>query len=253
MRFIESPKNPKIKEIKKLLSSKKARDEKGQFVLEGPKAIEAYVQSGGKVLELLYSKDAKDLPKVNAVVTQCAPGVMDAVSDVAGDQGVIAIAQKRDWTAQQVLKRNRIVVLEQLQDPGNLGTILRTAAAFDYGVILTTGSADVYNPKVVRALAGNFLAPFVYVTGGEALELCKNLFVVTTYKSSEKPDFKWRQPFAIVLGNEGQGLTESWRRIAKANAWIPSKVESLNVSVTSAILMWEGTKIGTAKSSGDLI
>jgi len=81
------------------------------------------------------------------------------------------------------------------------------------------------------------------------LELCKNLFVVTTYKSSEKPDFKWRQPFAIVLGNEGQGLTESWRRIAKANAWIPSKVESLNVSVTSAILMWEGTKIGTAKSS----
>jgi len=180
VRFIESPKNPKIKEIKKLLSSKKARDEKGQFVLEGPKAIEAYVQSGGKVLELLYSKDAKDLPKVNAVVTQCAPGVMEAVSDVAGDQGVIAIAQKRDWTAQQVLKRNRIVVLEQLQDPGNLGTILRTAAAFDYGVILTTGSADVYNPKVVRALAGNFLAPFVYVTGGEALELCKNLFVVTT-------------------------------------------------------------------------
>jgi len=95
VRFIESPKNPKIKEIKKLLSSKKARDEKGQFVLEGPKAIEAYVQSGGKVLELLYSKDAKDLPKVNAVVTQCAPGVMEAVSDVAGDQGVIAIAQKR--------------------------------------------------------------------------------------------------------------------------------------------------------------
>jgi len=248
VRFIESPKNPKIKEIKKLLSSKKARDEKGQFVLEGPKAIEAYVQSGGKVLELLYSKDAKDLPKVNTVVTQCAPGVMEAVSDVAGDQGVIAIAQKRDWTPQQVLKRKRIVVLEQLQDPGNLGTILRTAAAFDYGVILTTGSADVYNPKVVRALAGNFLAPFVYVTGGEALELCKNLFVVTTYKSSEKPDFKWRQPFAIVLGNEGQGLTESWRRIAKANAWIPSKVESLNVSVTSAILMWEGTKIGTAKA-----
>jgi len=74
VRFIESPKNPKIKEIKKLLSSKKERDEKGQFVLEGPKAIEAYLQAGGKVLELLYSKDAKDLPKVNAVVTQCAPG-----------------------------------------------------------------------------------------------------------------------------------------------------------------------------------
>jgi len=253
VRFIESPKNPKIKEIKKLLTSKKERDDKGQFVIEGPKAIEAYLQAGGKVLELLYSKDAKDLPKVNAVVTQCAQGVMEAISEVAADQGVIAIAQKRDWTPQQVLKRKRIVVLEQLQDPGNLGTILRTAAAFEYGILLTVGSADVYNPKVVRALAGNLLAPFAYVTEHEAIELCRDLFVITTYKSSEKPDFKWRQPFAIVLGNEGQGLSDSWKPVAKANAWIPSKVESLNVSVTGAILMWEGTKVGTAKSGKDLI
>jgi len=206
VRFIESPKNPKIKEIKKLLSSKKARDEKGQFVLEGPKAIEAYVQSGGKVLELLYSKDAKDLPKVNAVVTQCAPGVMEAVSDVAGDQGVIAIAQKRDWTAQQVLKRNRIVVLEQLQDPGNLGTILRTAAAFDYGVILTTGSADVYNPKVVRALAGNFLAPFVYVTGGEALELCKTCLLSLLTNLQKSQISNGGNPLPLFWAMRGKGL-----------------------------------------------
>jgi TrmH family RNA methyltransferase len=244
MNYIESPKNPKIKFIKKLLSSKKERDDKGQFILEGPKAIESYAQAGGKIVELFYSKEAKDLPKVKAQMTECNHTCMEAISDVAADQGVVAIAQKRDWTAQQVLKYGRVVLLEQVQDPGNLGTAMRTAAAFGYGVILTEGCADVYNPKVVRALAGNLLTPFIYVSTSEALRLCEGRFVVTTYKTTETPSFNWQLPLVIVLGNEGQGLSPIWKNIAKANTWIPSKVESLNVAVTSAILMWEGTKIG---------
>lgn len=248
MAYIESPKNPKIKFVKKLLTSKKERDARNQFILEGAKAIESYAQSGGAILEILYSKEAKNLPKVKGQLTECSYDAIESVSDIAADQGVVAIAQKREWTPQHVLKRGRIILLDQIQDPGNLGTAMRTAAAFEYGVLLTAGSADVYNPKVVRALAGNLLSPFAYVLPEDALRLCEDRFVVTTYKSEEKPQFQWELPLVLILGNEGQGLSPIWKKIAKANAWIPSKVESLNVAVTSAILMWEGSKIGPARN-----
>ncbi|NPV88315.1 RNA methyltransferase [Coprothermobacteraceae bacterium] len=250
MKFVESPKNPRIKDLRKLLESKKERDRTGLFVLEGLKPIEAFAECGGEIVEVYFSKRAKGLPKVQGEFIECSPSVLESISDVAADQQVCASARQRAWTAEQVLGKQRIVVVEDLQDPGNLGTLLRTAAAFGYGLFLTRGSVDLYNPKVIRSVAGNLAVPVAYLPVEVLVKLNEDRFVVTTYKSSQSPSFDWRLPLTIVLGNEGRGLRSDWRRLSKANVWLPAHIESLNVAVTGAILMWEGLKVGPKADRG---
>lgn len=183
--------------------------------------------------------------------------LFSALSDTRTSQGIIAIAEKLHYDADSFIEKagslnGNVVVLDRLQDPGNIGTIIRTAEAAGYkGIVLTAGSGDVYSPKVVRAAAGSlFRMPVIYVQNSvEAINLLRkmNKRIITTaletnvyyYETDLKNDI------ALVIGNEGRGVSEDFLESSDIKIKIPmaGSIESLNAAVAAGILMYQSQKI----------
>lgn len=230
--LITSSDNPELKKIRKLLTDAAYRRAQKKFVVEGFKILQFACQ-----IQVVYVREDLVLP---AEFTQyrcriVRKKIFNALSDVENPQGILAVCALPDQP--EFSEQKKYIFLDRLQDPGNLGTILRTAAAFGLdGMICNKGCADVYAPKVVRSSMGAvFTLDILYK---EINELSGN--IVAASLDGEPPQ-KIVGGFILAVGNEGQGL--SAEVLAKAAKKItlpfdPAKAESLNAAVSAGILMY---------------
>ena len=265
--MITSTTNAQVKNVIALRDKAKARKEQDCFLVEGirmfleiPKEemVKAYCSksfydyiSGSKPDETNYTQ------ALQSRIGQCEvveDKVFQIMSDTVTPQGVLAIVKKRHLTLNEVLSRKHtreshcFLILESLQDPGNLGTIVRTAeGAGAAGIIMNNGTVDIYNPKVVRSTMGSvFRVPFVYVDDlmGAILSMKENGIQICAAHLKgtmdyDEPDYTKR--VAFMIGNEGNGLSDAVSGQADLLIKIPmcGKVESLNAASAANVLMYE--------------
>lgn len=244
MEKITSRKNPLLQQVRKLLSSRKERQSAGLFVADGTKLLEEAVK-WWPGLETVILSEGVEVCVPEGVRTVCVPeDVMQSVSPMQSPQGALFVCRLPE---QKVFgAKPGMLLLDGIQDPGNLGTILRTADALDIPVALLEGCADPYSHKVVRASMGAvFRVPVLQTTWQEACNACKEagIPVAVTALSERAADLRDAQlkTMAVVIGSEGQGVRREILENAGAELIIPmnSHCESLNAAIAAAIVMWQ--------------
>jgi RNA methyltransferase, TrmH family len=222
MAIISSKQNPLIKRIREAI-----REHADEIVIEGPKAVADAIASGWKPIEVLERG------------VHATEGVFDSISATRTTQGVLGLFERPRASAAEILARRDTiaVALDGVQDPGNVGTIVRLAAAFDAaGVLLLPGCADAFGPKAIRSSAGAVLhVPVAEVTYDELIGA--GVALVATAMSGQAIDPPARDA-VLVFGNEGAGVSEELlRRSALLAIPMTGRVESLNVASSAAILL----------------
>ena len=241
---ITSRKNPLLQQVKKLLSSRKAREEAGLFVSDGTKLlIEAVTYFDGLDTVILSEGVEAEVPEHVKIIR--VPGdVMESISPMQSPQGALFLCRLPERKA--FVPRKGMLILDGIQDPGNLGTMLRTADALDIPVCLLEGCADPYSHKVVRSSMGAvFRTPVVQSTWEEVHTACKaaGIPVGVTALSNRAKDLRNAnvREMAVVIGSEGQGVRKEILEAADAELIIPMnpRCESLNAAIAAAIVMWQ--------------
>lgn len=241
---ITSRKNPLLQQVKKLLSSRQERQKTGLFVADGTKLLqEAVTWWPGLQTVILSDGVEAEVPQQVQVVR--VPGdVMESISPMQAPQGALFLCR---------LPENRefspvpgMLLLDGIQDPGNLGTILRTADAFNVPVALLEGCADPYNHKTVRASMGAvFRSPVLQTTWQQAKDACSaaGIPVAVTALSETARDIRHAPvgTMAVVIGSEGQGVRAEILQDAREKLIIPmqQRCESLNAAIAASIVMWQ--------------
>ena len=243
---ISSRKNPLLQQVKKLLSSKKERETAGLFVGDGTKLLEEAVKYDPGLHTVILSEGVQaEIPDHVRVVR--VPGdVMASISPMESPQGALFLCRLPEKTIFQ--PKPGMLILDGIQDPGNVGTILRTADALQVPVVLLEGCADPYSHKVVRSSMGAvFRTPVVQTTWAEAKAACQavGVPVAVTALSSRAEDIRKAElgKMAVVIGSEGRGVRKEILDAADAELIIPMnpRCESLNAAIAAAIVMWEIT------------
>ncbi|MFO0773508.1 MAG: RNA methyltransferase [Nitrospiraceae bacterium] len=244
--------------MRALLRDKHARAAEQAFVVEGEKAVLDLLGSSPRSIQAIVASE-------EWAVKQNTPGDLTAyigplsrleqLSDTPGPQCVLAIAKKPSWDQAALLSRtpHTFVFAEQLQDPANIGALLRVAAAFGVDVVwLSPGSVDPFHPKSVRAAAGAILTIPVFVdTHFEQLQRHGSSLLVADARQTSIPlhaIVDRPQRLTVAIGNEGQGVSANLREAADGSFWIPihDHVESLNVTSAAAIALYHLTKLQPA-------
>ena len=278
MEIISSKDNKRIKYIRSLLEKGNIRKKNHQFVVEGIKLVDEALEYG-KVLEVvcaesLYNelisgdlsgnrllaendKNITNYVKKGSSLLVVSDTVFKSMSETKTPQGILAVAEMPDYGLldkgflEQAYTKNgkiKLLVLEDTADPGNLGTIMRTAeAAGVTGVIMGKGTVDIFNPKAVRSTMGSiFRLPFAYAEDlKETIQKLKTqgLSFYATHLKGKKSykDIKYSDSSAILVGNEARGLSDEVADLADTYVLIPmqGKVESLNAAVAAALMMYE--------------
>ena len=258
--MITSTSNAQIKELAKLQKKSRLRDEKGIFLVEGPRMTE---EIPAERIEKVYAsesfakKNKEFLEKLQAPVELLTDTVFAYVSDTKTPQGILLVMEQRSCEICEMLdldaqgRKPLLMVLDNLQDPGNLGTILRAGeAAGVTGVIMSHDCVDIYNPKVIRSTMGSvYRMPFVYVEHlPETLEVLAEAGI-HSYAAHLKGKNSYDQEdytrgTAFLIGNEGNGLRDEVADAAECYIKIPmcGDVESLNAAVASSVLMFEAAR-----------
>ena len=262
---IKSQDNLRYRGWQRLLK-KKYRDREGRCLIEGDNLIEEADRNGVKIHGIILKENAPVRDRTRAVtdkgvpVTVLSEKLFTTLSQTEASQGAIAEIEIPRF-AEGDIERGRggggdIVVLDRLQDPGNLGTIIRTAdaAGFD-GIICLKGTAEVWAPKVMRSAAGSvFRVPTVYVGGPKELfELIGRTGKKLAVTAFDEAVSLWEAPVerdtAIVIGNEAGGVSEELMRAADLKIKIPmyGEIESLNAAVAAGIIMYESVRKNTGE------
>jgi TrmH family RNA methyltransferase len=263
--MITSTSNDRVRRVVSLVEKSKARREEDAFVIEGMKMLreapvlqvrEVYVTE--RFLDGASEEDKEILWRYGA--EPVSEEVMKKMAATQTPQGVLAVVSQYHYTLEEVIEgynqddegaKPLMLILENIQDPGNLGTMLRSGeGAGVTGIIMSKGSADVYNPKVIRSTMGSiFRMPFIYVESvPEILKQLKDSGIHTyaAHLKGEKnyDKFDYTQPTAFLIGNEGNGLTKETADAADTYILIPMKgeVESMNAATSSAILTFEASR-----------
>lgn len=259
-KIVTSKDNPNIKRLRKLISSKKERLNQGLFVIEGIRSLKEAIKEHIVLSEVFFSESAYE--KYQSIADEAAAAdsifvisneLADKITDSVSTQGVFALAPvvHKDISLLDSGAK-RILILDNLQDPGNLGTILRTADAVGIdAVILCENCCELYNPKVIRSTAGSVFRLNIIVCGGfeEVCKAIKNtgaeVFAAVVDRDAEhitKLDFPKR--CAVVIGNEGNGIPTDHANLCDRRITVDMRgnTESLNASVAAAIILWEMTK-----------
>lgn len=246
--MISSTKNPTVKALRQLHQAKGRRQQQ-QFLLEGTHLIQEAIATGWPLrslwcTEAWLSAQPDLVATLTCEVNLVSEAVLSAIATTTSPDGVVAVAAYPSEQALRVPQRLG-VLLHTLQDPGNVGTLIRSAVAFGAdGIWLNDDSVDPYHPKVMRASAGQwFRQPPQVVHDVEAwLETCETAGVqvlATGMSAIAQPlwQINWQQPTLIVLGNEGAGLAGSWTQWVQ----VPMQpgVESLNVAIAGSVLLYE--------------
>ena len=278
MEIISSKDNKKIRYIRSLLEKGNIRKKSKAFVVEGIKLVDEALEYG-KVLEVVCSeslydeiisgdlsgnrllaendKNITNYVKKGSSLLVVSDMVFKSMSETKTPQGILAVVEMPDYGLldkgflEQAYTKNgkiKLLVLEDTADPGNLGTIMRTAeAAGVTGVIMGKGTVDIFNPKVVRSTMGSiFRLPFVYVEDVKATIKKLKKMGISFYAAHLKgkksyKDIKYSDKSAILVGNEARGLSNEVAELADNYVIIPmsGKVESLNAAVAAALMMYE--------------
>ncbi len=262
--LIQSSKNNVFKYAKSL-QIKKYRDISNQYLIEGLKIVKEALSSNANLRMILFSaeqsenNDIKDiLAKAESLelqMYQVDKRIFKDIAETKSSQGIIGIVGKPEFNLNDVLDKRdlRIIILDEVSDPGNLGTIIRTADACNYdAVLLSKGCVDVYNGKSVRAAMGSlFHLPIIQnIEIKETVELLKKNSVTVygthVHNGEACYDIVYDGRFGIIIGNESTGLSkESLDSIENMiRIPMPGKAESLNASVASSIIMYESIRKG---------
>jgi len=264
---ITSAQNPKIRNLLLLQEKSKARREQGLFVVEGRRELEHCLAAGFKVRTLFYCPEIAGQAG-NDAMHGLEPSVMpgfDRASVISipehlyrkvayreSTEGIIAEVEYKslELTDLTLPENPLIMVLESVEKPGNLGAVLRSAdAAHADAVLICDPLTDLYNPNLIRASIGAvFTVPTVACTSKEAIAFLqkRNIQILTAQlqDSSFYYDIDMKRGTALVMGTEATGLTDEWRKAASAHIRIPmlGRLDSLNVSVSAAILLFEAVR-----------
>ena len=261
--MITSTSNAKVKRLVNMRKKRKLRDEEGLFIVEGirmfrevPKdrLVEVYVS------EEFWDKERKAVEQILSGTSVkpeiLADFVFEYISDTKTPQGILCLVRQKSYDISEITNRKDadaqlLIVLDQIQDPGNLGTIVRTAeGAGVTGIVLSSDCVDMYNPKVVRSTMGAaYRVPFCYVEDlAKEVEQMKEAGICTYAahlegkNSYDEEDY--RGASAFLIGNEGNGLRDEVAKQAQVYIRIPMKgqVESLNAAIATAILTFEAAR-----------
>lgn len=242
---ITSRKNPLLQQVKRLFSSKKERESSGLFAADGTKLLEEAVRYE-RGLETVILSDGIEVPLLpDSVRLVRVPGdVMESISPMASPQGAVFLC--RLPASVPFEPKPGMLLLDGIQDPGNLGTILRTADALDVPVALLEGCADAYSHKVVRAGMGAVFRTRVITATWETARqrfVSAGIPVAVTALDERAVDIRLARlsAMAVVIGSEGQGVRREILEAADQKLIIPmnSHCESLNAAVAAAIAMWQ--------------
>ena len=248
MEAITSKQNPLCTHMRRLASTRSYREEKREFFCDSPKLLDEALRWGAEIVAVLYTADVT-LPALPATVraAEVTEAVMKSVSPMEAPQGVVFSCRMRDNTPPKTLEGSRYLVLDGVQDPGNVGTILRTADAFCAdGVFLVNGCADLYNPKTVRATMGAVFRCPVWTCGAKELRGLLTASGLPLYGAALRSDTLDARSVdysrcAIAIGSEGKGLCEEMLSICDKTILIPMSghCESLNAAIAASVLLWE--------------
>ena len=243
-----------IRLIKQLQKSAKTRKEENSYVVEGLRSVSEIPKEDIRSVYVAKKMDTeisdKDRTLIPSGYTVVKDSILEEMADTKNPQGVLAVVSKHRYTAEDVLKKSEhplLVLLENLQDPGNLGTILRTAeGAGVNGLLLCGDTVDIYNPKVVRASMGAIhRVPFLlFEETKDAISWVKERGILCYAAHLNGEDF-YREDLTkgicFMIGNEGNGLTDETAKAADRKIKIPMKgqVESLNAAAATTILCYE--------------
>lgn len=242
---VTSRKNATLQMVRKLLNSRKYRQSNGLFVSDGTKLLDEAVK-WYPGLETVILSDSLEIPKLpdHVKVLIVPEDVMASISPMESPQGAVFISRLPDQKKFEIHKG--ALILDGIQDPGNLGTILRTADALDVPVILTDGCADPYSWKTVRASMGAvFRTQPIFAGSADVLSACKEAGIplAVTALSDSASDIRNVDisEMAVVIGSEGQGVSEQFLKRCDRELIIPmnSRCESLNAAVAATIVMWQ--------------
>lgn len=255
MQVITSKDNEIIKEIRKL-KEKKYRDMSGEYIIEGIKLIEEAIQEGAQINRIVVCEDCirdgnieqkvlYEIAKYDCIYV--SEKVFGILTDVKTPQGILAIIKKRGKEAEIDFKEDIIIALDGIQDPGNLGTILRTLdSAGLKQVILSEKCADPYNPKVVRSTMGaifriHMIETENFVQTLNQLKKHKFRILATSLEKSESIYHIDYYKKVMIIGNEANGVSSEVLSIADGTIKIPmlGKTESLNAAVATGIIVYE--------------
>lgn len=257
--MITSISNSQVKQVCAYIQKAKERRRDGIFVVEGPKMFEeAPLEWISKVYatESFCSRHISDAIHEKLQKTGCqlvSEDVFAKMSDTKTPQGILCLVKSPIYKLEDLLQYSKgvFVVLEDLQDPGNLGTIIRAGeGAGIAGVIMTKDTVDVFNPKTIRATMGSvYRVPFVYVQDiAEAIDKLKrsNITVYAAHLKGEAyyDAFDYTKGSAFLIGNESNGLRESTAKLSDTYVKIPMAgcVESLNAAVATTLFMYEAAR-----------
>ena len=251
--MITSTANAQIKQIMKLHKSSRERKKTGLFVVEG---IRMFSEVPRDCLKLAYVTEAFYAAHGELFADRpyelVSESVFRELSDTITPQGVLSVVRQQAWELSDILQHDKplIIALENIQDPGNLGTMLRTAeGAGVTGVIMSRDTVDIYNSKVVRSTMGSiFRVPFVYVD--DMAELVKQMQQagICTYGGHLQGTDLYKEHFeggtAFFIGNEGNGLTDALSAALDRRIRIPmyGQVESLNAATAATVLVYEALR-----------
>jgi RNA methyltransferase, TrmH family len=259
LRPVSGRHNPRLKELR--LAFRRAElTAQGECAIEGVKLLEEALRSGQHLESVFFSESARPLaekllPQIGArSETLVLPNALfNSIVPSDTPQGVAALLKLPAFSAAQLLDRSSdgpFVVAAGLQDPGNLGTILRSAEAFGAaGIFLTEGTVSPYNSKVLRGSAGSiFRLPWLRISSAELIPLLRaravRLLATSSHQGTPLPQVSWALPVAIFIGNEGAGLSREVARQMDETLAIPqaAPVESLNAGVAASIVLYEAAK-----------
>jgi TrmH family RNA methyltransferase len=250
LELIQSKDNQLIKEVKKL-KEKRYREEQGKFFIEGYRFVEEAFKAGAHVEKLLISQKHYDKYKIifqdtkNAAVYVIKDSLFNDICDTETPQGIAGIIRKRDY--EDSFERGLFVLVDKVQDPGNLGTIIRTAhAAGAKGILYTNGTVDPYNEKTLRSTMGSIF--YVPVLEDKNLQRTASMkeegykIVASSLEAEENFfDTAYGSKVIIAVGNEGKGISDEVYALAdiKVKIPMPGGAESLNASVAASIMIYE--------------
>ncbi|MYL39021.1 TrmH family RNA methyltransferase [Halobacillus litoralis] len=240
--MLTSLQNAKVKNWKKL-HKRKYRNQTGTFLVEGFHLVEEVMKSGWTVKELIVREETEVTLPDDIPYTIVSRDVFAAVAETETPQGIAAVVAKEDYT---FTPGSLTLMLDAVQDPGNIGTLIRTAdaAGFDQ-VIVGTGSVDIFNDKVIRASQGS-LFHLPVLTGdltdyvGGLKDQGVEIWASTLENAASYKDLPIPEKAALVVGNEGSGISEELVEAADQQVYIPiyGQAESLNAAIAGAVLMY---------------
>jgi RNA methyltransferase, TrmH family len=259
--MITSSHNPHLQRIRALLEKKKQRDEEQAFIVEGVRLAEEGLASGWKAELVFFTTQlsarglevVQGLEKQGAEVLQVEPRLLESVSGTETPQGLLAVFQRRLLSLPPRL--DFVLIADNLRDPGNLGTVLRTAAAAGVqAVLLSPGCADAYSPKVLRAgMGAHFRLPLFSMDWEAIGAICRERGLSVLLSEASGSVTCWEidlnAPLGLLVGSEAEGASPAGKALSNQSVHIPmpGQSESLNAAVAAGILMFEVVRQRSAR------